>query len=339
MPFIADYSKVNSLISHKSPPSIFLLGGEETFLCTKLEKNIITTLLDESEKDFNLSILYGADTFLEEIMSHVLRYPMLANRRVVVVKDAQKLRKTDGFEEIIERTPQTTTLVINLYGKNIDRRLKWVKSCEAKGVVFNSPILTKYRVKGPLEMLLKESGIHLDNQAKELLIENTGTDLTRLSQELDKLLLTPEGKSGKPIPYDTVAEYIGISRDFNYFELQKALIYKDAATAIKIIQIYADDPKGHPLQVTLSMLFNFFSNLFIAYYSPHKQEDALAKYLGLSGSFQARDYLIAMKNFSPYKVMQIISLIRRSDARGKGLYTYEGSTLNILTDIVYFITR
>lgn len=340
MPYIEDYEKVMVLISPEKSPNLYILGGEEIYLTSRIEKAILNNLLDEAEKDFNLSILYGADTSPGEILSHALRYPMMAKHQLVVVKDAGKMHSLDGMESVIERLPATTILAMNFEGKNLDRRKAWIKAAEKseKSVVFNSPKLTPYKIRKPLEWLMKEAGVLLSEPGKELLLENSGTDLTRLYQELQKLSLTSYAKEGVVIPPTAVMEYIGLSREFTIFEFQKALASKDAAKALKIARAYAADPKNHPVQMILSMLFNFFSNLLIAFDAPSKREEDLAKFLGLNSAFQSKDYQYALHHFRRPKVMNIISLIRRCDARSKGLYTNDTDPAPILTDLVFYIT-
>ncbi|MDO4790704.1 MAG: hypothetical protein Q3998_07045, partial [Porphyromonas sp.] len=225
-------------------------------------------------------------------------------------------------------------------GKSLDRRKSWIKMAEKRerSVVFNSPRLTPFKVRKSFEWLIRESGVILNGEGKELLLENCGTDLTRLHRELEKLALTSYAKEKVVIPPTAVMEYIGMSREFTIFEFQKALASKDAPKALKIARAYAGDPKNHPIQMVLSVLFNFFSNVVIAFDAPSKREEDLAKYLGLSSTFQTKDYQQALHHFRKQKVINIISLIRRCDARSKGLYTNDTDPTPILTDLVFYIT-
>ena len=219
---------------------------------------------------------------------------------------------------------------------SLDRRKKIVAEIEKHGVLFESKKLKDSQLPGFISSYLKRKKIEIEPKASEMMAEFIGADLNRMAGELEKLVITlPSGQ--RRITPEQIERNIGISKDYNNFELRSALIAKDVLKANQIIKYFGENSKNNPLQMTLAVLFNFFSNLMLAYYAPQRNEQGIAAFLGLRSPWQAKDYMAAMQKFSGNKVLQIISAIRNCDAKSKGVGNPSISDEDLLRDLVFFI--
>ena len=236
---------------------IYFLMGEEPYYIDKLTEYIENNILSEDEKGFNQTVIYGRDATIEDIVSNAKRYPMMAERQVVVVREAQELSRTiDKLESYAENPQPTTVLVVAYKYKTLDKRKKLVKLIAKNGVLFESKKLYENQVGTWIQRLLQGRGYSIEPKANAMLVEFLGNDLSRISNELDKLqIILPKGHTITPkdIEYN-----IGFSKDYNVFELQNAIGSKDQLKAYKIAQYFADNPKDNPLVVTVSLVFGFF---------------------------------------------------------------------------------
>mgnify|MGYP006168332597 FL=1 len=296
---------------------IYFLMGEEPYYIDKLTEYIEDNVLLEDEKGFNQMVIYGRDTSVDEIVSNAKRYPMMADRQVVIVKEAQELARTiDKLESYIENPQPTTVLVIAYKYKTVDKRKKWVKSIDKTGVLFESQKLREYKVGEWVKRVLQGRGYGIEPKAMLMLVEYLGNDLSRIANELTKLeIILPKGSTITP---SHIEVNIGISKDYNVFELRKALGDKDQLRAYQIVNYFAQNSKENPMVVVIAQLFSFFSSLLKFHGLKDKSQGNVAKELGVNPYFVA-DYVTASKNYPMKKVSAIVATLRDIDVKSKGV--------------------
>ena len=307
-------------------------GGEMRDILTEAD------VLTESEREFNQTIIYAQDADLGTILSLAKRYPMMSERQVIIVKEAQNLKgEIDSLGFYLQKPQPSTVLVFCHKNGTLDRRKKVAGDIErAGGAVFESKRVAEDHLP---YFITNHVGAHkftIEEKATMMLIESIGSDLNRLTSELGKLYLNMSPNNTTITP-DMVEEYTGISKEYNVFELKNALIAKDIAKAGRITKYMEDNPKAFPLQVILPLLFSYFSNLMVSYYAPQRTPKGVAAYLGLKSNFAAGDYIFGMRNYSATKVLNIISELRRIDAMGKGIGATANTTHGLLRELVFFI--
>lgn len=305
---------VNELKSGKVKP-IYLLTGEEPYFIDFLSDYIEKNLLPEEEKAFNQMVLYGRDVTIDDIVSHAKRYPMMAERQVIIIKEAQELARTiDNLEPYCKNPQPTTVLVICYKYKKIDKRKSLYKTIKANGVILDEKKLYENKVAPWISKVLASKGYQISPKAAIMLVEFLGNDLSKISNELDKLtqILKPE----QQITPELIEQNIGISKDYNNFELQNALGSKDINKAFRIINYFSQNPKDNPLVMTVALLFSFFSKLMMYHALPNKIN--AAKELGINPYF-IKDYQLAAKNYPMKKVSGILSKLRDTDMKSKGV--------------------
>jgi DNA polymerase-3 subunit delta len=264
------------------------------------------------------------------------RYPMMSEFQVVIVKEAQHVKKMEELSYYLQKPLTSTILVICHKHGVLDRRKKLAAEIEKVGVIFESKKLKDIQLPGFISSYLKRKQVDIEPKASEMMAEFVGTDLNRMAGELDKLVITlPQGV--RRITPEQIERNIGVSKDYNNYELRSALIARDVLKANKIIKYFEENPKTNPIQMTLSVLFGFFSNLMLAYYAPEKSEQGIANQLSLQPSWKAKEYMAAMRVYSGVKCMQIISEIRYCDARSKGVDNPSLSDGDLLRELVYKI--
>ena len=330
------YEEIVRNLKNRVYAPIYFLMGEEDYYIDRISDYILDTVLTETEKEFNQTVLFGTDTDMAAIINAARRYPMMSEHQVVVVKEAQGLRNLDDLTYYLQKPLLSTILVFCYKHGSLDRRKKIVAEIEKRGVLFESKKLKDSQLPGFISSYLKRKKIEIEPKASEMMAEFIGADLNRMAGELEKLVITlPSGQ--RRITPEQIERNIGISKDYNNFELRSALIAKDVLKANQIIKYFGENPKNNPLQMTLAVLFNFFSNLMLAYYAPQRNEQGIAAFLGLRSPWQAKDYMAAMQKFSGNKVLQIISAIRNCDAKSKGVGNPSISDEDLLRDLVFFI--
>lgn len=330
------YEEIARDLKNRIYKPVYYLMGEESYYIDRISEYIAQTVLNENEKEFNQTILYGADTDIATIINAAKRYPMMSKYQVVIVKEAQGVKNIDELSYYLQKPLESTILVLcHKYGV-LDRRKKLAAEIEKVGVLFESKKIKDTQLAGFITSYLKRKSIEIEPKASEMMAEFVGTDLSRMAGELEKLIITlPKGQ--KRITPEQIEQNIGISKDYNNYELRNALIIKDVFKANQIIKYFEENPKTNPLQMTLSVLFNFFSNLMLAYYAPEKSEQGIAAQLGLKSPWQSKDYLAAMRKYSGVKVMQIIGEIRYCDAKSKGVGNSSLGDGELLRELVYKI--
>ncbi len=330
------YEEIARNLKNKIYSPVYFLMGEEDYYIDRISDYIMDTVLTETEKEFNLTLLYGSDTDIVSIINAARRYPMMSKYQVVIVREAQNLKNLDELIHYLQKPMSSTILVMCYKHGTLDRRKKITAELEKAGVLFESKKLKDTQLPGFISSYLKRKQVEIEPKASEMMAEFVGTDLNRMAGELEKLIITlPAGQ--KRITAEQIERNIGISKDYNNFELRNVLIEKDVFKANQIVKYFEDNPKNNPLQVTLAVLFNFFSNLMLAYYAPDKSDQGIASQLGLRSPWQAKDYMAGMRKYTGVKVMQIIGAIRTCDAKSKGIDNPSTPDGELLRELVYFI--
>ena len=315
---------------------VYYLMGEEGYYTDKITDYIIEHSLTEVERDFNLTVYYGLDSDIDTIITAAKRFPMMAERQVIVVREAQLLKNMDNLLFYLQNPQPTTVLVFAHKNGSIDKRKKVATELERKGVVLDSKKVRDDQLPAFINASMREKGLTSDEKSVHMIRESIGNDLARIVGEIEKLSIAlPAGATH--ITPELVEDHIGISKEFNNFELQNALVNKDIYKANKIINYFARNPKKNPIQMTLALLFSFFSNVMMSYYAPDKSERGVAEFLGLRSTWGVSDYIKAMRNYKAIHVMEILHLIRLADAQSKGA---EGPQLpdgEIMRELLYKI--
>jgi DNA polymerase-3 subunit delta len=330
------YEEIARDLKNRNYKPIYYLMGEESYYIDKISEYISQTVLTDEEKEFNLTVMYGADTDIASIINAAKRYPMMSEYQVVIVKEAQNVKDMESLVYYVQKPLPSTILVICHKHGTLDKRKKLAATIEKVGVLFESKKIKDTQLSGFITSFLKRKSVDIEPKAAEMMAEFVGTDLSRMAGELEKLVLTlPAGQMR--ITPEQIERNIGISKDYNNFELKNAIIARDVLKANKIIKYFDENPKTNPIQATLSVLFNFFSNLMLVYYAPDKSEQGIASMLGLKNTWQAKEYLAAARVFSGVKVMQIIGEIRYCDAQSKGVDNVSLKDGDLLRELIFKI--
>lgn len=314
---------------------IYFLMGEEPYYIDKLTEFIEQNVLEEHERDFNQSILYGRDVTMEDVIGTAKRFPMMADRQVVVVREAQELSRTIDKLEAYAENPQPTTVLVFAYKyKTLDKRKKITKLLDKVGVVFESKKLYENQVGDWIKRVLSGQGYSIDNKAVAILVEFLGTDLSKINNELEKLkIILPKGHT---FTSNDIEENIGFSKDFNNFELRKAIGEKNQVKAYQIIDYFAQNPKDNPLVVTTGLVFGFFSQLLQYHGLKDKSQMNAAKILKVNPYF-VKDYEVAFRNYPMKKVSAIVAALRTLDVKSKGVGAASTSQHDLLKELLITI--
>ncbi|MGL4412322.1 MAG: DNA polymerase III subunit delta [Bacteroidales bacterium] len=315
---------------------VYCLMGEESYYIDEITNELMSRVLTEDEKVFNEVVLYGADVSAADIINEARFYPSFANHRVVLVREAQLVRDLDKLSLYMQNIMSTTILILNYRNGKIDGRLQVAKEISRKGVLFESAKIYDNQVAGWINSWLQVKGFTIESKASEMLGEFLGCDLARIVKELEKLLIV-QPKDQMRITADLVERNIGISKEYNNFELLRAIIARDALKANRIVNYFRDNPRNNPLVVTSTVLYNYFSKLMLCYYVPQKNDRAIMEALGLKSQFQVRDYTAGLKIFSALKCMQIIAHIRECDAKSKGVRNPATTDHELLRELIFRI--
>jgi DNA polymerase-3 subunit delta len=309
--------------------------GEEPYYIDKLTDFIAQNVLEEQERDFNQSILYGRDVTIEDVISTAKRFPMMADRQVVIVKEAQELSRTIDKLEAYAENPQPTTVLVFAYKyKTLDKRKKITKLLDKVGVVYESKKLYENQVGEWIKRVLAGQGYSIEPKAAAILVEFLGTDLSKINNELEKLkIILPKGHTFTPTD---IEENIGFSKDFNNFELRKAIGEKNQVKAYQIIDYFAQNPKDNPLVVTTGLVFGFFSQLLQYHGLKDKSQMNAAKVLKVNPFF-VKDYEVAFRNYPMKKVSAIVAALRTIDVKSKGVGAASTSQHDLLKELLITI--
>lgn len=322
---------VNEIKSGIIKPVYFFMG-EEPYYIDKLTEYIEDNILSEDDKGFNQMVLYGKDVTIEEVVANAKRYPMMAERQVVIVKEAQELSRTIEKLESYAENPQPTTVLVFAYKyKTLDKRKKLIKNVIKNGVVFESKKMYENQVADWIKRVLSGKGYGIEPKAAAMLVEFLGNDLSRISNELDKLaIILPKGHTISP---KDVEDNIGISKDYNIFELRKAIGERDQLKAYKIANYFAQNPKDNPLVMTTGLIFGFFSQLLQYHGLKDKSPGNVSKVLRVNPYF-LKDYDIALRNYPMKKVSAIVAALRDIDVKSKGVGANAVSQHDLLKEML-----
>ncbi|WP_430966922.1 DNA polymerase III subunit delta [Spongiimicrobium sp. 2-473A-2-J] len=311
---------------------VYFLMGEEPYYIDKIAAFIEDHVLTEEERGFNQMVLYGKDVSIESIVSNAKRYPMMAEKQVVIVKEAQHLsRSIDSLSSYVDQPQTSTVLVICYKYAKLDKRKKLYKSLQNNGVLFESKKLYENQVSEWIRKVMQGRGYRIAPKAAMLLVEFLGTDLSKINNELEKLqLVIPKEKE---ITAEAIEENIGISKDYNNFELKKAIGERNILKATRIINYFAQNPKDNPLVVTITLLHTFFSQLLNYHGLNDHSPRNVASTLGVNPYFVS-EYQIAAKNYPMKKVSRIIAQLRELDLKGKGVGAQNISQADLLKELL-----
>lgn len=328
---------MRDLKSGKYAP-VYILMGDESYYIDRITDYIAENVLDPDDRDFNQTVVFGADTTAAQVVDMAKGYPVMpAAHRVVIVKEAQGLKSLDALERYFEKPLASTLLVIAYKNGSIDRRKKVVGKAEAVGVVFESKKKRDYELPAFIETYLKKNHVAIDPKSAAMIAEHIGADLSRLISELDKVMISLPDDNRRVTP-DIVEREIGVSKEFNIFELKTAIIERNVFKANQIVKYFDKNPKAGSLFSCLPLLYTFFQNLMVAFYAPDKNNDNnLAAFLELKSVWALKDYRVGMRNFSAMKTLQILAKIRETDAKSKGLDSLNTSTDDLMRELIFFI--
>lgn len=317
---------------------IYLLMGDEPYYIDELTDLLIETVLPDEERDFNQTIVYGMETDVASVITLARSFPMMSDYQLIVVKEAQNLSKIEELEVYAKNPLKSTILVLNYKNGSIDKRKKLWAEIEKHGAVMESKKIPDYKMPAFISSFIQSKGLGIDHKSAQMLADYLGNDLNKLANETEKLLLAIPPNT-KHITAELIELNIGISKDYNNFELLKAIIEKDIFKVNQIADYFEKNPKNNPLIVTLVVLFNFFSNLMICYWAKDKTENGIAAELGFRNPYQAKDYVTAIRHYNAFKCMQILSLLRTYDAKCKGVDNISASDGELLKELLYKITH
>ena len=316
---------------------IYILMGEEAYYIDQITNYIAENVLTPAEQDFNLNICFGADVSAVQVTDMAKRFPMMAEYQVVIVKEAQNIHSLDALEKYLKNPAKTTILVWCHKNGKIDARKKVISLAEAHGVVFESKKLKEYQLAGFMQNYLAAKKITIEPKATQMMADHIGADLSRLTSELDKVALSLS-ENDKRITPDIVEKEVGVSKNFNTFELRDAIVNRNVFKANQIVNYFISNLKAGSLYSFLPLLFSYFQNLMIVFYSPNnKSESDIAQILGLKNNWGAKEYIIGMRNYSARKAMDIIAKIREVDAKSKGLNNVSTGAGDLMKEVIFFI--
>lgn len=329
-----DHKSIIQEIKNKHFKPIYLLHGEEPYYIDLISRAIIANALEEHERDFNQSVFYGSDSEVLSIISEAKGYPMMAERRLVVIREAQDLKDFEILEKYCAKPELSTVLVIMYKGKKFDSRKKIFKEISKNGLVFSSDKLKDYQLVDWINNYLKTTDFSITPKATSLLADYLGNDLSKIINELDKLaLLLQKGTTINEVHID---ENIGISKDYNVFELTNAIAVRDVNKAFTIVNYFEHNPKAGELVVIIPSIFNFFFKLMRIHFSNNKSTDALIQLLKIH-PFAVKELVNASKLYPPKMISRNISYLHEYDLKSKGLNNDSFSKADLMKELIYKI--
>ena len=321
---IADFKK-------KKFKPIYWLEGEEPFYIEEVMNYAEHHLLNESEKSFNLSIFYGKDANWADVINACKRYPMYAEFQVVLLKEAQQMKDIDFLESYLEHPSTTTVLVVSYKDKKVDARTKFAKSLKSKGELLSTKKIYENHLPEFITSITKQNGLTITQKAILLISENIGNDLTRIKNEIEKIAINL--KDSKNITDDVIEKFVGVSKEYNVFELQDAIAKKNLAKAIRIIQYFEKNPKAAPIQLVIPSLYSFFSKVLLIYGTNMNDEKSIASAIGINPYF-VKDYIAAAKNYKYEEVEKILLLLHQYNLKSIGIDSNNINDTELLKELV-----
>lgn len=310
---------------------MYWLEGEEDYFIDKVVDYAEHHILSESEASFNLTVFYGKDANWADVVNACRRYPMFAERQVVILKEAQQMRDVEKLEPYVENPLASTILVVSYKEKKLDARKKFSKLVKENGVMVTTKKMYDRDLPEWTQQLVQSRGLSISPRALALVVDHIGNDLTRIGNEIDKLSLNL-GKR-KSITEEDIEEYIGVSKDYNVFELQSALATRNLARSIQIIQYFEANPKAAPIQMVLPALYNFFSKVFMIYGAGSQDEKTVAATIGVNPYF-IRDYLQAARVYSYPSVEKALLLLHQYNLKSIGVGSAAVEDASLMKELV-----
>ena len=316
---------------------LYLLMGEESYYIDQISDYIQVHALTPEQQAFDQTVVFGADVNAAQIADLAMQYPMMSPRKVIIVKEAQDLHSFERLERYAEKPQEKTILVICYKNGVLKGKSKLLSAVERNGILFESKKLRDWQLAGYVRAYLAKQKIDIDDKSASMIADHIGADLNRLTSELDKLgIVLPE--DDRRVTPEVVEKNIGVSKDFNAFELRSAIVNRDIFKVNQIIKYFDNNPKAGTLYALLPLLFNYFQNLMLTYYAPDRNnQQALADFLELRNVWGVKDYMAGARNYSGKKVLQVLEKIRETDAKSKGLDNPNTSPGDLMKELVFFI--
>ena len=331
-----DLKNLLKAIKDKTVKPVILLHGEEPYYIDLIVESAIKYTLEDSERDFNQTIVYGKDADLDLLLGRLKQYPMMAEKQLVILKEAQDIKNWHPLEAYLANPVSTTLFVIAHKHKKADSRKKYVKNIKSTGHIFESKKLYENQVGAWINSYVKRKGFQINEKASQLLVDFLGANLGKLSSELDKLSIVLE--KGTTISEVHIEENIGISKDYNPFELSNAIAKRDVLKCHKIINYFEQNPKSTHITMLLPTIYSFFERLMKAHFIKERDHFKLAGALGIP-PFVAKEVITAMPLYSPKKIAKNIVLLHDYDLKSKGINRGPGSDWDLLKELVYQLTH
>ncbi len=330
-----DYKNILKDIDNKKYKPIYFLHGLEPYFIDKISKYIETHVLTEEEQDFNQTLMYGKEVDVHQLMNTVKQYPMGAERQVVIIREAQDIKKIELLEPYFANPVASTLLVLAYKHKKVDKRKKFYTALKKTALIFESNPLYDNQIPAFISKYIKEKGYSITPKGISLIHEFVGNNLSKVANEIDKMLInfpTP-----KEITEEDIENNIGISKDYNVFELQNALGKKDVLKVNKIINYFAANKKDFPMIKVVNSLFYYFQKLFKYHFLENKtNQQAIASALGVSPYF-VNDYIDASKRYNPKKLSKVMSLLQEFDLKSKGYKNESSSDEDLIKELIFKI--
>jgi DNA polymerase III subunit delta len=345
------FEKIISDLKAKLYKPIYFLEGDEPYFIDVIADYIAEHVLDENDREFNQTILYGKDIDSARLISEAKRFPMMADRQVIIIKEAQEIKDLEKTTKVTvgakkkeeeinlleeyAKNPQNTTLLVVCYKyKTLDKRKSLGKSLAQAGVLFSSSKLYDNELPGWIEKYVKAHNLHISPHASSLMAEYLGTDLSRIANEVEKLKINLKGRSD--IQVDDIQNFIGISKDYNVFELNNAIGKRDVVKCNRIIAYFASNPKENPFVLVMANFYSYFSKLLLYHGSPDKSQYAVAGVMGISPFF-VKEYELAARIYTPEKLRKIIGFLREYDLKSKGVESGDVSSGELMKELLFKI--
>lgn len=330
-----EHQKIIQQIRNKVLHPVYLLQGEEPYFIDLIARAIEDYVLEEHEKEFNQQILYGYDTDYQQLISTAKRFPMMANHFVVILREGQMMKTFEQLQPYLESPARSTILVLCYKHKKLDKRKAFYKTAMKSCVVFDSEKLKDYQLPAWIAGYVKERGYQITERNCLLISENLGNNLSKIANELEKVFISLP--SGAAVTADVIERSIGISKEYNLFELQSALARKDIQKSVRITLHFADNPKEYPMQVVIAVLYSFFSKLLkLHFLQDQRSQQSVASVLGVH-TFFVGEYREAARLYSARKVIRTIEQLRIYDLKSKGLDNYSAGSGELMKELVFKI--
>jgi DNA polymerase-3 subunit delta len=314
---------------------VYWLEGEEEYFIDKAINYAENSILKESEASFNLTVFYGKDTSWPEVINACRRYPMFAERQVVIIKEAQHMREIEKLEAYVDNPLSSTVFIVSYKDKKVDGRTKFAKTLKEKSVLVTTKKMYEDKIPEWTQELLESKGLSISPKGLTLIVDHLGNDLTRIENEINKISINL-GKR-KTITEEDIEEFVGVSKDFNVFELQSAIAHKDFAKALRIIQYFEANPKAAPIQLVLPSLYGFFSKVFMVFGAGTTDEKGVAAAIGVNPFF-VKDYMKAANIYNFQGVERILLLLHQYNLKSIGINSPGTEDGSLLKEMLYKMT-